>query len=490
MRSQPPSHSTVTDPSRSPRGAEDFLRTANETATRQWISSLGIDDIAHIHGNRFYPLYVNLAAIFGRQRAPEAIRGMAAEATKASLWSHRAVERYFASLAEAASAGRNPASEPVLHFDNWDRDLLASLLARGRGLIVCFFRLGLYPFVVPDLALLGFPVGYLLVPGKAETYKSGLASLERNLSARAVASDESGSFGRTCRNLLHLQPISSSRSDAATTLAAALRRGEVVGLLPDGNAGADGAWGASSRLGLDFFGFPIAVKSGPARLSVLCGSPILPLMAIKTGVSSGSLLYGEPILPPSRPSAVEKDVFIGNAMRLLYGFLEAHAGRFPEQWEGAAAIHRWRTFVSPEPGAHGAGIESCEQALARDIEIGRTCRIDQRRAVVVPAPDGDVWVDSETMSAFKPPPSAAQLFRALSGPAGVGSEWLNAFVRDGIRPRILTLLAQLRSRGLIQVLEESPVAAHVARDLVEQAQARDKLPEQSLRKETMLWTTG
>ena len=122
----------------------------------------------------------------------------------------------------------------------------------------------------------------------------------------------------------------------------ALKRREIVGICVEGNTGSDGPWGDTSKSKINFLGHTILAKNGAARLAAALRAPILPVVALKDADASGRLFFSEPIIPPAGLKRSENEEFVKTTMQSLYTLLESYVRRYPQQWEGWSALHRWR----------------------------------------------------------------------------------------------------------------------------------------------------
>jgi KDO2-lipid IV(A) lauroyltransferase len=108
---------------------------------------------------------------------------------------------------------------------------------------------------------------------------------------------------------------------AATGVGAALRRGEVVGLLCDRDLGGDG-------VEVEFFGERTRLPPGPAMLALRTGAPLMACCVLFEGDHHRGI-----ILPPidtSRRDGLRKDV--ARITQDLADALASLVRRAPEQW--------------------------------------------------------------------------------------------------------------------------------------------------------------
>ena len=100
--------------------------------------------------------------------------------------------------------------------------------------------------------------------------------------------------------------------------------------------------GAIHRKARSTLGHTILAKNGAARLAAALRAPILPVVALKDADASGRLFFSEPIIPPAGLKRSENEEFVKTTMQSLYTLLESYVRRYPQQWEGWSALHRWR----------------------------------------------------------------------------------------------------------------------------------------------------
>jgi hypothetical protein len=437
---------TLTEPSAVGIGhdlveTEARLRNFDEAHMVRWLNALSDEEARYIHRNRFQPLYLNLLSVFRKELAPERIRDIAVACTKSSIWSNSAVERYLATFPA-------PDREFEFRLRGWKPELIRELLAPGKGLIVCSFRIGLYQFIPLELAAMGFPVWCPLVDAKFRSFSAATRRL-----AEATASSDwlDAESAEQLRKLSSWRVLDAAAQDTTLNVAKALKRGEVVMIYIDANNGVDGPWGDSSRMEVPFFGEPVSVKSGVARLACFSGAPLLPVIAPKRDIADGAVIFEEPLIPGERLTAGGREQFAGDAMRRLYELLESYGRRYPDQWDGAATVHRWRRSAPPPVEMDAAALAGRSEQIGRDIENGSRYKMAGDGSVaVLPDGAGEIWVDIASMRSFRAPAWAGDLMRTLSSGPGVDLKWLAAQAAgEQQRSAVLALLAQIEKRGLI-----------------------------------------
>ncbi len=138
--------------------------------------------------------------------------------------------------------------------------------ARGRGVILCGVHLGSWESVLPHAARAGLPV--------VGVYRRAFNPLSDR-----VFQEIRAAYG--------IEWIDSSDVEAISN---AVRAGKIIGLMTDLNTPAGG-------LVADFLGLAATCPSGPARLAVLHGAPVIPAVAIRSGAGRVAVRFEPPILP-------------------------------------------------------------------------------------------------------------------------------------------------------------------------------------------------
>lgn len=108
------------------------------------------------------------------------------------------------------------------------------------------------------------------------------------------------------------------RGNSTRPILQALKRNQLVGILPDQN---------SSEIFLPFFGHPCGTVLGPGVLAERSSAPVVPLWCVHVGPGRYHVIV-EPPLEPTGPSGVR-----GEGMaRAINLALEGIIRRYPEQW--------------------------------------------------------------------------------------------------------------------------------------------------------------
>lgn len=430
-----------------------------------WIKGLSAEELIN-HAGNFYPYYyLNLLSLLGGSRAVEEIRSIAVESTRATLLGVREYLQSLAKLPELArrrDGGQRIAEEQVLlGLRGWDMGQIDSLLRRGKGLIFCSHHLGSFMRLPQELALRGLKVSLIIDDITYRQSHARLASIKSQLQSERAVPCKDGKISVTPENIHLLQLLNAQEKASFISIIKTLESGECIFVYVDGNTGWDGVWGNSSKLAIDFLGFPIAVKNGIPRLAAATGAAILPLVTVKGEADSGEVIFGEPIIPPPRLSAEERDAFVLRSMQAIYRLLEDHALRFIDQWNSVCFLHRWRT--PPTPRDMTPPTVSEKEAIEFHLRSGKSFRINESRIAGLPVESGSALMDTKTLKIYKAPETADDLFRHLLREEGVNDAQVSA-LNGGLagRQKIVTLLALLRKLEVIVAVQDSRVVTAVA----------------------------
>ena len=393
-----------------------FLQTTEgePAEVEKAIEALTVDDLQAFQVNAFY---LNLVSAFGGCFSPAELWKMAADAVRARLWRGWEFTAYLAHFDSDDAAPR---------LRGWPHELIADLLARGRGLVVCSFHVGDYRYLPTDLILHGH---FLTLPLNKEACEQTATALAAAPSKRIAAGHRRANVEER-RGLLQI--------------ARALRRGGVLFGYADGNSGLGGPVAAQGRVDAELFGLPVRVKGGLARLAATCRAPILPLVAMP-GRDGGAELVWD---PPIEPSGGDQGSEVA-ATRRMYAFLERCVADAPAQWESSCFLHRWR--VPAERGDLPTG--SVEQALSEVDELladGRSLRLDTRRFAVLPVSGAWLCTDTKTLNSYCDPLDRGGTLSALVGERGLGADRLESIPAES-RGQVLRFVASLWRQGGIAV---------------------------------------
>jgi KDO2-lipid IV(A) lauroyltransferase len=176
------------------------------------------------------------------------------------------------------------------------RDVLDELLAHGKGVIILSAHLGNWELGAAALAATGYKLNAVVLrPPDAKL---------NNLYQRQ-------------RIERQMNPIPLGR--AARECIAALRRNEIVAVVGDRDF-------TASRETVEFFGQPARLPSGPAKLALATGAPILPVFMIRQPNDSFTYVVEEPIWADKTRETV------GDVMRRIALVLEKVIRQHSEQW--------------------------------------------------------------------------------------------------------------------------------------------------------------
>lgn len=406
---------------------------------REWLDQLSDDTIKDSYQQHYNPTYLNLLSVFGEELSSDAIQSLVIKCIKTKLWNECEYYFHFSQLLELIKSDRNgkelAKDRSLLRLKGWDTDLIRSLLERGRGLIICSFRFGAVRYVPSEMALLGFRILEAVNKPTHDTMQSAFKSL--------------GNCGAESIRLL--ETVNAEDDRCTVQLVDALKRREIIGLCIEGNTGSDGPWGDTSKTRITFLGHTILAKNGAARLAAALRAPILPVMALKDGDASGRLFFSEPIIPPAGLKRSENEEFVRASMQSLYGLLDSYVRRYPEQWEGWSALHRWRERddVAVNDGVSG---HVDPQRIGELLRDGKRFRMNPRRIAQLPTKHGVMWVDLRTLKGFQNPKWAGpeNILAILSQPQGLNLAWVDsADQTPEWKERICLLLAHLQESGLV-----------------------------------------
>lgn len=428
---------------------KDFERPASEKVERirqyrEWLDALTGEEVAKSYQRHYSPTYLNLLSAFVDELSPAEIHRLAVKCIKSKVWAESEFHYHLSWLLEEAKSGapRADAARPF-RLEGLDVGVVRDLLARGRGLIICTFRFGAVRFLSTEMALSGLPVNEAVNQHTFEIMESALATL---------AEDESPTGADAAGSIRLLRSVNAEDPLCTTRLVDALKREEIVGFCVEGNTGTDGPWGETSKEVVRFFNHNISAKSGAARIAAALGTPIMPVVVLREGEASGRIVFHEPFFPERGAKRTQREQFVGETMQSLYGLLEAYARRYPEQWEGWSALHRWRV---PEAsgGPESGDVERDDSGDASGLLLrGKSFHVNRRRVALLQAKKGLVWVDLKTLKGYQNPPWAegVDLLQALSEPRGIDGGWLKDCGADPERVEaIVQLLGKFGRAGLI-----------------------------------------
>lgn len=176
-------------------------------------------------------------------------------------------------------------------------ETLDAAVARGRGVIVATAHLGNFELGGRVLAS-RYDLLDVIKPQRNRSFDRDLSALRR---AHGIATVPMARAGRAV--LTHL------------------RRGGVVALFIDQDAGAQG-------LRLDFLGRAASTWPGAARFALKTGAPVVPVVAARQG-DGHVLRVGEIIEPPAQPATPDA---VHGLMATISTAVESFVREHPEQW--------------------------------------------------------------------------------------------------------------------------------------------------------------
>lgn len=419
----------------------------------QWLDQLTDEAVLRSLQRHYNPTYLNLLSVFGEELTNEEVQSRTVSCIKAKLLSeceyHLHLSQLFELIKSDPRKRETSTDQNLLRLKGWDLDLIRSLLNRGRGLIICSFRFGAIRYVPIDLALLGFPISQIINQPVYEGMQPVFDSLGPSPWEVPPVPGESSPQAENIR-LLKCLCVEDPR--CTVEFVDALKRNEIVVFCMEGNTGADGPWGNTSKSTIDFLGLRISVKNGAARLAAALRAPILPLIVLRDGVASGKIVFGEPIIPPAGLKHSEIENFAQASMQALYALMESYVRRYPQQWEGWSALHRWR-LRADDVDASGRELSDADlQTIARLLRDGKKFSVNRRRVAQLPTKAGVMWVDLKTLKGFQNPKwtERENVLATLSSAAGLDLAWVKRSNRDPAwEEKIYLLLAYLQQSDLI-----------------------------------------
>ncbi|HEY2913345.1 MAG TPA: hypothetical protein VGK21_08305 [Candidatus Angelobacter sp.] len=429
---------------------ESMIGGMGEQSIRDWLKELNDEQLRTIHANRYDPVYLNLLAIFYKELPHAELVRVATQCTRYAIWSNRVLDRWMDTLPGAVTRDK----KPLTRLNGFDPAFLRSLSAKYGSMIICTFRFGQYSLLPFEIALNGIEVVWPVKNTVAPAVEEARRSLQSRLDAIPEADRESDCISMRAACNMQILPV--AEEGTSLKLLQALRKGQVVLMHADGNAGLSGKRGTGSRCLVQFANFSISVKTGIANLAWVANVPILPMIALANGMDAGQVICGEPIFRPDSGSASSRDTFVQNTMQSLYSFLEKYGRGYPEQWPGVAAIHRWRRGHAAVPPPAVPTSADARNLIQHELLEGRGYILNEASAIAaLYRPEGWILVDMKSLKSFKPPEWAGGLLQKLCKGGGLSPHFIAAQAadRDGNHSSdTLALLAEFRRNGLITVI--------------------------------------
>lgn len=230
-----------------------------------------------------------------------------------------AVYRHLGSTVGEVFGGRPAGPLPPVEVEpGWAQ--LDAAVARGRGVIVATGHIGNFELGGAVLAA-RYTLLDVVKPQRNRFFDDFLKDLRARRGILTVPMDGSG-----------------------PALVRHLRRGGVVSLLLDQDAGAEG-------IQVDFLGHPAATWPGAARLSLATGCPVAPMALVRRPDRSHRLLMG-PLLQPHGQADAPADV--AAYLQRISLSVEELIREHPEQWFW---VHRrWKS--APQRGSQPRRVET------------------------------------------------------------------------------------------------------------------------------------
>ncbi len=174
---------------------------------------------------------------------------------------------------------------------------LESALAQGKGVLLITGHFGNWELMARYLCMLGYPI-WVIARHTEDPATTDLITLLRERSGYKVI----------------------MRDQAVRPVLKALRANEMVGILPDQNAG---------DVFIEFFGQKAGSVAGPAVFHLRTGAPLVPLFNVRL---PGDYHRVE-ILPPMQFEATgDLNADSERIMQALNDVLEEYVRRYPDQW--------------------------------------------------------------------------------------------------------------------------------------------------------------
>lgn len=413
------------------RDVAEYLRdlSAPPEAVRAAIWRLGSRDL-YPYGYEAY--HLNVLSLFGGEWSSARIKRTAMECARRRLWEGWSCHAYIVSLKTrlaAAPSQEVPAlMSSAVHCRGWQESGFDQIARNGA--IVCGFHIAAFRHIFIDLILRGYTVAQPFDDNAYTGFSRSFDGMYPPLRSR-------------------VQIVNVERERSKVVLAEALAEGRLVVAYVDGNTGSDGRRGTYGRSIVHFKGYPIHVKNGLARLAAAAGVPLVPVFTAQAPDGKYDVRVDQPIEPPSGSNPDTYAEFVQNAMETLYSALERRVVAYPEQWEATGLLHQWRTPTPPSVASELAS-KAAVGALLATLDAGKSLRFNDGRFMRFDSRSKGVWLDTRTLSVYKPSPLGREIITALRTRQGITAEWL-AGCAARLQPasHALACLAQMDARGMI-----------------------------------------
>jgi len=386
---------------------------------RNTLEALDDDCLAKLGLNAYL---INYLAAFGDKWPVTEVRRAARQATREKIFRGWEYCRYLAHLGRKADVPRlmrGRAGETVRDF-----------ATGNRGVILCTFQFGDCRYGASDVANMGLPAALAMDAESCAQYE------------RFKQANPNAFLWR------HLSVVNVENRNGSIALARVLAgRGTAI-LIVDGNSGADGPVGESSRLEIDFLGCRARVKTGAARLAARFGCPLLPILAPNVDGETHCEIW--PALDPKRRLRDgDADRFVEDTMTELYGRFETLVSRHPEQWTVGDRFHRWRTPETPCALSRDGARREVEAALG----AGKSLVVDESRVLMIDEGKQTLCTDVRTLKSFRIPAHAQPLAERISGGGGgLNLDWLDRQTGEA-REASLAVASMLAARNVLRTVE-------------------------------------
>lgn len=245
-------------------------------------------------------------------------RSLAVDVATARHIFKRSMTRFGPMLMEVLSLPRlcRQGVNEVVHFSGEEN--LSNALAEGKGAVLVTAHTGNWELQGAALAQSGFPLA-VVVQRQKNTAMDRFINEYRTMAGMHV---------------IYKQQV--------LEMARALKKGQVLGLLMDQDAHADGVF-------VDFFGRPASTPAGAAVLARLTGAPIVPSFITSHGYWGHTVIIHPPL---HVEKTADKDADIFRVTQRLTKIIEEHVRQYPEEWFWAH--YRWKTRPPAERDAANA----------------------------------------------------------------------------------------------------------------------------------------
>ena len=180
-------------------------------------------------------------------------------------------------------------------------EYLKRALEKGKGVIALGAHLGNFTMIGPRLAAAGYPVSILVKQPPDERLSRLLDSYRAKAGVKTISAKP--------------------RRQAARQILGALRRNEVVIILPDAFK--------SGKVNTQFLGAPVYIRRGPVTLALRAGAAVLP-MCVTRDAEDRLTLRISPEIDLVKTGDLQEDVAANLA--LFTRHLEDMVRRYPDQW--------------------------------------------------------------------------------------------------------------------------------------------------------------